>query len=271
MKNASTASTPASSADIHGAWKINTRGGPVPLCHFVQSANNVRGTCVGPQAAGTVTGTVDGQTVRWRWQWVTYVGNAAAGFDFVGTLGADNTITGTVERREIGMSLSFTAERQAVSGVLTNQSLQNNQPTTEYLINSLQDAQNYYAQGPSPAVIASARLLLPDLTNLSDAQIGHRLIPGYTRQAIQHGGWVDGPTGAVIPGPVPSRSVKEAWNTNERPVDRGNAGIDPQIEARAWKLYPWSSQQNERTKYIIDEMNTAADRQQGHSYSVHVR
>ena len=103
---------PAQSAEISGAWKIETRGGPVPLCNFVQLGNDLKGSCVGPIAAGTATGIVDGQTVRWRWQWVTYTGNAAAGFDFLGTLGADNTITGVVERREIGMSLNFTAKRQ---------------------------------------------------------------------------------------------------------------------------------------------------------------
>ena len=50
-----------------------------------------------------------------------------------------------------------------------------------------------------------------------------------------------------------------------------STGIDPAIEARAAYLYPFVSQQNERVKYIIDEMNTAADRQQGQSYSIHSR
>ena len=87
---------------------------------------------------------------------------------------------------------------------------------------------------------------------------------------MQHGDWIDAPSGILIPGPVPSISLQEAWNTIEHPVTPGT-GIDPQIEVRAWKLYPLAGQQSERTKYIIDEMNTAADRQQGHSYSIHVR
>jgi hypothetical protein len=33
------------------------------------------------------------------------------------------------------------------------------------------------------------------------------------------------------------------------------------------KLFPLASQMNERTQYIIDEMNAAADRQQSNSYS----
>ena len=118
-------STPSQSAEISGAWKIDTRGGPVPLCSLVQVGNNLNGSCVGPKATGTVRGTVVGQTVRWRWQWVTYAGNSAAAFDFIGTLGLDNTITGMVERRETGLSLSFTAKRQSTAFQgLPDQSLQ---------------------------------------------------------------------------------------------------------------------------------------------------
>jgi hypothetical protein len=91
---------------LSGAWKIETRGGPTPLCSLVHVGNKLNGSCDEPLATGTVTGTVVGPTVRWRWQ-------SAAAFDFVGTLGPDNTITGTVERREIGLSSRFTAKRQS--------------------------------------------------------------------------------------------------------------------------------------------------------------
>ncbi len=40
---------------------------------------------------------------------------------------------------------------------------------------------------------------------------------------------------------------------------------------RAFVLFPWASQGDERTQYLIDEMRAAADRQQGHSYSIHVK
>ena len=263
-------STPSLSAELTGAWQIHTQGGPVPLCNFVQIGNNLKGSCVGPYAAGIVTGAVDGQTVRWRWQWITYTGGRAAGFDFFGTLAADR-LTGVVERREIGMSLNFTAERQAPLRALPEQSLPNFQGASGYPINSFQDAQNYYAQGPSPAVIASARQISPDLTNLSDAKIRHRLIPEYTRQGMQHGDWVDAPSSVIIPGPVPSRSLQETWNTNEQALNTGNSGINPEIEARSWKLYPFASQQSERVKYIVDEMNSAADRQRGNSFFIRIR
>jgi len=106
-------SSPSRSAELSGAWKIDTRGGPSPLCGLVQVGNNLSGSCVGPNATGTVIGTVVGPAVRWRWQWTAYGSNAAAAFDFTGILQPDNSMTGVIERREIGLSLNFTATRQS--------------------------------------------------------------------------------------------------------------------------------------------------------------
>lgn len=47
--------------------------------------------------------------------------------------------------------------------------------------------------------------------------------------------------------------------------------IDPRIIRQANRLFPWASQQEQRTQYIIDQMNSAADRQQGNSYSLRIR
>lgn len=140
-----------------------------------------------------------------------------------------------------------------------------------HLVNSIREAQAYYGQGPSPVVIASARQISPNLIGLSDAQIRRRLIPEDTRQGMQHGDWVDAPSGVIIPGPIPYRSLQEAWNTIEIPADADSTGIDPELEARASHLFPLASQQDERAKYIINEMNSAEDRKQGHSYSWQVR
>jgi YD repeat-containing protein len=74
-------------------------------------ANNLSGSCIGPQATGNVVGTVTGSAVRWRWQWTTYGNTSAAAFDFVGTLQPDNKITGILTRGETGLSLEFTATR----------------------------------------------------------------------------------------------------------------------------------------------------------------
>lgn len=317
---------PSHAAEMSGAWKIDTRGGPVPVCKFVQVNNDLSGSCVGPQATGTVTGTVVGPTVRWHWQWTTYVGNATGSFDFVGNVQTDNTITGTVERRELGLSFDFTATRQSIAGVTAHDGTPNGghspagsgqslsqfieefnkrsgsnvsvgvaiapgppiksatsipvQPVTvtgpnntspRYLNNSFVEAQAYYAKGPSPAVIAGARRILPDLAQLSDAQIRQRLMPGGTRQEMQHGEWIDRQSSAIVLGDTRPISLRESWNVSETAFNTGSTGIDPQIEARALRLFPLASQMKERTQYIIDEMNATADRQQGNSYSIHVR
>jgi len=44
--------------------------------------------------------------------------------------------------------------------------------------------------------------------------------------------------------------------------------IPRDIRARANALYPFVSQQDERTKYIVEEMRAAADRERGNSYSI---
>jgi hypothetical protein len=107
-------SSPSQSGELSGAWKIDTRGGPTPLCSLVQSGNNLNGSCVGPQASGTVTGTEFAGLVRWRWHWIAYGSNAAADFDFTGTLQPDNSITGMIERPDLGFSLRFTAKRHSL-------------------------------------------------------------------------------------------------------------------------------------------------------------
>jgi hypothetical protein len=123
-------STPSRSADISGAWKIDTRGGPVPLCSLVQVGNDLlSGTCVGPQAAGPVTGTVVGPTVRWRWQWAAYAGGAASAFDFTGTLQPDNSIIGTAQ--VAGRSLDFKATKvEARADTIKQPGRQTQQPTS---------------------------------------------------------------------------------------------------------------------------------------------
>ena len=103
-------SNPSQSAELSGAWKIDTRGGPAPLCILVQVGDTLNGSCSVPQTAGTVIGTVVGPAVRWRWQWAAYSGHVAGALDFVGVLGFDNTMTGVAGRRETGLSLNFTAK-----------------------------------------------------------------------------------------------------------------------------------------------------------------
>jgi hypothetical protein len=100
------------STDISGAWKIDSQNGPTPVCAFKQAGTNLTGSCTGPKAAGTITGTIVGKEVRWAWQWTTHANDAGAAFDFVGNLASDNTINGKVERRDIGLLLDFKATKQ---------------------------------------------------------------------------------------------------------------------------------------------------------------
>lgn len=94
-----------------GMWKIFTRGGPVPLCTLKRVGNILNGSCVGPEAAGPINGTVDGPEVRWRWQYTTYVGNKAGAFDFVVTSQSDDNISGKIEQKEVGLSFDFKGHR----------------------------------------------------------------------------------------------------------------------------------------------------------------
>ncbi len=101
-------------AEISGTWKIDTRGGPVPLCGLAQVGTDLIGSCVGPGATGSVSGTVIGPSIRWRWQFVGYARNATGTWDFVGILRPDNTITGVADNRK-GRAYNFTAKRQSTA------------------------------------------------------------------------------------------------------------------------------------------------------------
>ena len=108
-------------ANISGSWKIDSQNGPTPICAFEQVGDNLTGSCIGPNAKGTITGTIIGTQVRWRWQWVTYAGNSSGAFDFTGTLRPDNTVTGLLSR-QTGLSLNFTARRQSTAPATAQQS-----------------------------------------------------------------------------------------------------------------------------------------------------
>ena len=53
----------AVAADVSGTWRIT---GPItPFCTFTQTGSNLSGACRGPGAEGPLTGSIDGQTVKW--------------------------------------------------------------------------------------------------------------------------------------------------------------------------------------------------------------
>jgi hypothetical protein len=61
-------------------------------------------------AKGDVTGTVAGQTVRWQWKRVANNNGNTSLWNFSGTMGSDNRITGFLEQN--GRSAPFIATKQ---------------------------------------------------------------------------------------------------------------------------------------------------------------
>ena len=183
-------STPSQSAEISGAWTIETQNGPVPVCGFRQAGNNLTGSCAGPIAEGTIIGTIIGRQVRWRWQWVTYAGENAAAFDFEGILQSDNTITGMVERREIGFSRNFTAKRGFVASVPSRQRWDAFCDPTEYVdaygVTRLSYAHDGCEYGP-PKHLAAPNPQAPDQVALAvplQRQGGTLVVPVLINNAI---------------------------------------------------------------------------------------
>jgi hypothetical protein len=97
---------PALAADLTGTWSIQ---GPIdPVCTLTQQGNALSGNCSGPAAQGSVTGTVDGDTVRWTFSRTGRGGGAMAPVDFSGAVSGDN-LTGTLSIG--GRGGAFTARR----------------------------------------------------------------------------------------------------------------------------------------------------------------
>jgi hypothetical protein len=46
--------------NISGSWKIESQNGPTPICAFEQVGDNLTGSCIGPNAKGSITGTIIG-------------------------------------------------------------------------------------------------------------------------------------------------------------------------------------------------------------------
>ena len=108
VQHASLTQTSAGS-NFSGSWKIASQ--PVrPVCEITQTGNELKGSCVGTAAKGDVTGTVAGQTVRWQWKRIANNNGNTSLWNFSGTMGSDNSITGFLEQN--GRSAPFTATKQ---------------------------------------------------------------------------------------------------------------------------------------------------------------
>jgi beta-lactamase regulating signal transducer with metallopeptidase domain len=113
---------PAAGMDLSGTWSINgvfESGGKViatttPFCVFQQASGRLTGTCKGPNAMGTATGTVEGQDVTWQWVAVAYTPAGGSGTaTYKGALSPDGAIRGSVTFSTIpGLTGAFTQQRR---------------------------------------------------------------------------------------------------------------------------------------------------------------
>ena len=107
----------ASAADISGDWTVNgafdSMGVKYTLtCTFaVDAAGKLTGPCKGDQGDLTATGAVTGGNVEFAYD-TTYQGTPVH-LDYKGAVGADGSITGTVDTG--GPQGTFTATKAAAS------------------------------------------------------------------------------------------------------------------------------------------------------------
>jgi hypothetical protein len=80
-------------ADLSGTWQIKSDVAN-PLCRLTQTGDVVRGTCEGPAAKGVAFGVLEGQTLRFTWQWVGKDNGIDGAFDFLGKIGSDGSVGG---------------------------------------------------------------------------------------------------------------------------------------------------------------------------------
>jgi len=163
---------PTQAAEISGSWKIIDTGGGAPLiCNFLQLGADFNGACDLPGATGPINGTVERQTVRWRWQWVTYGRHTAGRFDFVGTLCADDTMTGTVEGPAISFSSKFTAKKQSPQNVGTQQNVTSCNDVSANAPNTQHAPQSMYYIPPSRSSWGGIRWLGGDHATAPDKYV----------------------------------------------------------------------------------------------------
>lgn len=101
----------AQAEDLTGTWQFKSKTAN-PRCALTQTGDFVRGTCEGSGGGGVGFGVVEGQVLRFTYQWTGKDDGSDGAFDFVGRIGPDGSITGDM----IGLTAQgrglFTAVRQ---------------------------------------------------------------------------------------------------------------------------------------------------------------
>jgi hypothetical protein len=109
----------ADAADFAGTWSVSGRlGNPVvatsaPVCVFRQTGNAISGTCKGPNAIGSVDGSVNGRAIFWQWHTIATNAFGLNGTaTYRGAWGSDGVVRGTwTHSRRPGYYGPFTAQK----------------------------------------------------------------------------------------------------------------------------------------------------------------
>jgi hypothetical protein len=110
----------AEDMDFSGSWSVSGRivtGNLLtwvsPICVFQQTEDQLKGSCKGPNGAGSATGAIDGADISWQWHMVATNAIGLNGLStFRGTLGRDNVIRGSWTFSHLpNSSGTFTAQK----------------------------------------------------------------------------------------------------------------------------------------------------------------
>jgi hypothetical protein len=102
----------ADAPSLAGNWTIHLRvmGNEADQsCTFTQKDKELTGSCRGDRVSGAISGTVDGNKVKWQLK--RQSGDESSPLDYSGTISADEKITGTVDVAQYGVSGEFAATK----------------------------------------------------------------------------------------------------------------------------------------------------------------
>lgn len=101
----------ADTAPLTGNWQVHTNIADRQSewnCAFVQTANDLAGTCESPAGSGAITGKIDDKKVTWT-QKFNSEANGPITLNFRGALNSATNITGFVTVAEYGVDGEFSA------------------------------------------------------------------------------------------------------------------------------------------------------------------
>ena len=106
----------AAEPSLEGNWTIhiNVLGNEADQsCTFTQKDKELTGSCTGERVAGSISGTIDANKVKWQLK-----RQEGGPIDYNGTVSADGKITGTVNVPEPGVNGEFRGYQSRLRGTL---------------------------------------------------------------------------------------------------------------------------------------------------------